>query len=1131
MTEPTKVTAEWRHESGGMTRVTDVHFDGFTEELVSASGRVFSPRRRVFGDEACRGCPSGLMDWILAWHRAAYLGTPDKPGPILADECYPPGELPRKMAENEVRHPDGSVSRMIWWDNEVCIGGSFRWTPSMVVLDYGTHPTRVPGQLARLQAFWDRHAPLADNECRDNGVRRPMLPNEIRMPDGSAGEMRLWSQVEGGGDGWVGIYQNNTLVCAYQPSASNYAWLAVGNVAHPCANESQRARAQAFLKEKSHGGDSHGSVEAKLDSMRSADSPLEVRSADHHPDPGSGERELQTVPETTPESLATPKDELPEDGKGALPKPSYIPDSAPFCWVTDGLGRQVGAWAVADKHDGVAIAVHSDESSYPFMWSPYLESIRLAETRGAVTDQCRALYDRCVVDDDGAVFELGWTYPATVALRTPVGGQILFGTTESDLKGALSLTRITAPDQVAKVRVFIEQAKGAEPDTVIRDDSATDAWKRLVVEQMAAGALSWRWHGIGVLQAYLKEGGDEEIRVHVWSPRLVLSGILESGNAHNHRFALDSSVLVGRLQHTEWHLTPEAGGDFETFDFVHARLHTDENRADMRATGNRFSVRKTEHIIAAGQAYTFKRGAFHDSAPLDGIVVTVCTKRDQIEEKAMVVAPRALPPVPAFSGDLDETLKADVLDAAFRALGGVPTEADEQSSSVGSSGDAEPDDEEETRDCDPFGEEFGDIEVMRVGVGEKSYNVHLGAGVSLPFTKKDQADGCAALILAVRDETARALTEKVRQLEAEAERYRARPMDEPEPPLPVGDGVSDDTAAIQALADKGKPIPTGTYLVTGPPSEPEPPFAGMGPWEDSETENGDPCKVIGLGPVWLVCNEDGGAFQLEQRWFEGSSQKFLTDLTRALVGVVPLEDYAKAIPLHEIHAWPAKLESERDTALARAEKVEARAQHLYDLCGEWAKASDCITSNEHTPEALQRYGERLQTSRDEMQAGMFEAEKRARELETQLASVTAQRDRAETRVLELETLRKDLTAVVAQHRGIESRICDRVAALLNETDLEPKDRRPSCIPDGVTEWTRLPSGLACWKVGGVCRIEDHGNTNGSGLGFWSLRKDCDYESCDALFTDAVPHADFHAARVFMGWEQANGSAKAVVYNG
>lgn len=37
-------------------------------------------------------------------------------------------------------------------------------------------------------------------------------------------------------------------------------------------------------------------------------------------------------------------------------------------------------------------------------------------------------------------------------------------------------------------------------------------------------SLSWRHHGIGVLQAYLVEDADPEVRVHVWHPSLVKPG-------------------------------------------------------------------------------------------------------------------------------------------------------------------------------------------------------------------------------------------------------------------------------------------------------------------------------------------------------------------------------------------------------------------------------------------------------------------------------------------------------------------------------------------------------------------------------------------------------------------------------
>jgi hypothetical protein len=181
-------------------------------------------------------------------------------------------------------------------------------------------------------------------------------------------------------------------------------------------------------------------------------------------------------------------------------------------------------------------------------------------------------------------------------------------------------------------------------------------------------ALEWRWHGIGVLQAYLYEGLTVEERVHIWSPSLVLPGMVESGNAHDHRFDLASTVVVGRLLHTEWQATPDNAGDYETYDFVHARLQTDENRAAMRPTGERFSVRKVDIQLAAGTYYEFDRGAFHSSFPLTDIVVTVIEKRRQTETRARVIAPVSTKPVPAFSAELTKEMLESALDGAVAEL-------------------------------------------------------------------------------------------------------------------------------------------------------------------------------------------------------------------------------------------------------------------------------------------------------------------------------------------------------------------------------------------------------------------------------------------------------------------------------
>jgi hypothetical protein len=96
---------------------------------------------------------------VLIWHRAAYVLQPD--------ECYPPGELPRKMAEDEVRGKDGSVWALTIGFSptmngpSVRIGESYWWHPGMPAL-WHDHPAHDASQLSRLQAFWERSQPKED---------------------------------------------------------------------------------------------------------------------------------------------------------------------------------------------------------------------------------------------------------------------------------------------------------------------------------------------------------------------------------------------------------------------------------------------------------------------------------------------------------------------------------------------------------------------------------------------------------------------------------------------------------------------------------------------------------------------------------------------------------------------------------------------------------------------------------------------------------------------------------------------------------------------------------------------------------------------------------------------------------
>src|SRR6187399_838870 len=73
--------------------------------------------------------------------------------------------------------------------------------------------------------------------------------------------------------------------------------------------------------------------------------------------------------------------------------------------------------------------------------------------------------------------------------------------------------------------------------------------------------LKWRHAGFGALQAYLREGDARELRVHVWHSSLIKAGIEESGLCHDHRFAMRSSVLAGKIIQTDFHLEPDPDGE------------------------------------------------------------------------------------------------------------------------------------------------------------------------------------------------------------------------------------------------------------------------------------------------------------------------------------------------------------------------------------------------------------------------------------------------------------------------------------------------------------------------------------------------------------------------------------------
>lgn len=204
-----------------------------------------------------------------------------------------------------------------------------------------------------------------------------------------------------------------------------------------------------------------------------------------------------------------------------------------------------------------------------------------------------------------------------------------------------------------------------------------EVYVRLLQQAIAAtapgGDVPFRHHGIGVLQAYLN---DHE-RVHVWHPQLELPGMQESGGIHDHRFSMQSHVLVGELHHDEYRLVADERGPWRLYEVVHAKIAEREGYPE--PTMERGKVRYTATVhpmtIGAGCAYTFEKRLFHRSwAEERGPVVTLVHKAAQEARPARLLCPHGASPVHAFGPRTGyDSLIADLLEAAHAKLREIAT--------------------------------------------------------------------------------------------------------------------------------------------------------------------------------------------------------------------------------------------------------------------------------------------------------------------------------------------------------------------------------------------------------------------------------------------------------------------------
>ncbi len=195
------------------------------------------------------------------------------------------------------------------------------------------------------------------------------------------------------------------------------------------------------------------------------------------------------------------------------------------------------------------------------------------------------------------------------------------------------------------------------------------ALRALVAQVLARDDLAWRHHGIGVLQAYIRENVEPEVRIHVWHPDLVRPGIRESGAVHDHRFNLRSTVVVGEIRETLFHTHDRATRlDWQPWHVQNARAAGAERAfdADCHPLGDPVGVKKEHRVHHAGSTYQLDRHVFHETV-VEELTITVCTMFRK-EGQARLLVPVGKEPVHAFGGPVPIDAMSRVFKEARAAL-------------------------------------------------------------------------------------------------------------------------------------------------------------------------------------------------------------------------------------------------------------------------------------------------------------------------------------------------------------------------------------------------------------------------------------------------------------------------------
>ncbi len=186
---------------------------------------------------------------------------------------------------------------------------------------------------------------------------------------------------------------------------------------------------------------------------------------------------------------------------------------------------------------------------------------------------------------------------------------------------------------------------------------------------MLLDSIQWRHHGLGMLQGYITENYNPEIRLHIWSPLLVKPGIETNGDIHDHRFDMVSHVLYGEIAHeivTPWR-HPE--GEYAMMEMTHARAAADTlYNGPTKPLPGLFGTDRATFVIKAGESYRFPERRFHRSPLRYDLAISVIEKWNQSAAPARMLHRIDSPPVDAFGHVPDAALITKVLDQAAKAL-------------------------------------------------------------------------------------------------------------------------------------------------------------------------------------------------------------------------------------------------------------------------------------------------------------------------------------------------------------------------------------------------------------------------------------------------------------------------------